>query len=57
MEISGLARLLSRDDQAQAVRWALVEKVKSQINAGTYDTPGKVDHVLEHLLGDLNNQE
>jgi anti-sigma28 factor (negative regulator of flagellin synthesis) len=57
VEISGLARLLSQDDQAQAVRWALVEKVKAEISAGSYDAPGKVDQVLEQLMGDLKSHQ
>lgn len=53
VEISSLARLLSREDQAQGVRQALVEQIKAEIAAGVYDKPEKVDQVLSHLLEDL----
>lgn len=55
VEISSLARLLSREDQAQGVRWALVEQIKAQISSGVYDQTDKVDHVLSSLLNDLDH--
>ncbi|MAX25926.1 MAG: hypothetical protein CMJ19_15620 [Phycisphaeraceae bacterium] len=54
VEISSLGRLLSREDQAQGVRMALVEKVKAEIALGAYDKPEKVDQVLNRLHEDLN---
>ena len=39
VEISSLAKLLSREDQAQGVRMALVEKAKAEIASGSYDNP------------------
>ena len=53
MEISSLARLLSREDQAQVVRLALVEQIKAEITTGVYDKPEKVDQVLNQLFEEL----
>ncbi len=53
VEISSLARVLSQEDQAQGVRWELVEKVKAQISSGTYDSPDKIDQALERLFKDM----
>ena len=54
VEISNLARVLSQEDQAQSVRWELIEKVKAQISDGTYDSPDKIDQVVERLFKDLD---
>jgi anti-sigma28 factor (negative regulator of flagellin synthesis) len=54
VEISSLGRLLSREDQAQGVRMALIEKVKAEIALGSYDKPEKVDQVLNRLFVDLD---
>lgn len=53
VEISSLARLLSREDQAQVVRLALVEQIKAEITTGVYDKPEKVDQVLNQLFEEL----
>ena len=53
VEISSLAKLLSREDQAQGVRMALVEKAKAEIASGSYDQPEKVDQLLNQLLQEL----
>jgi len=54
VEISNLARVLSQEDQAQNVRWELIEKVKSEISSGTYDSPDKIDQVVDRLFKDLD---
>ncbi len=53
VEISEMAQLLSREDQAQGVRQALVAQVKAEIQAGVYETPEKLDAAMTHLMQSL----
>jgi hypothetical protein len=36
--------------EKDSIRWDLVERVRREIEAGTYDTPEKMDLALERLL-------
>lgn len=54
VEISPEARLASLVAQVPAVRKDLVERVKSEIAAGTYDTQQKMDIALERLMDEQN---
>lgn len=53
VELSEQARLLSKLKQLPEVREGLVNSVKSQIEAGTYDTPERLDTALQAMLDDL----
>jgi negative regulator of flagellin synthesis FlgM len=49
-EFSNAAQLLSK---IPAVRQDLIDRVKSEIDAGTYETDAKLDAAIESLLEDL----
>lgn len=53
LEVSELATYLSKLSAMPPVRTELVETVRRQIAAGTYDTPEKMDAAMEELLRDL----
>ena len=44
------AWLVSRTRQLPGVRWDVVARVKRQIDAGTYDTPERLDIAVERML-------
>lgn len=52
-DFSTAATLLSRLNALPDVRQDLVERVREQINAGTYETPEKLDQALTGLAEDL----
>lgn len=54
VEFSKTAQLLSKLAELPDVRQELVDRVRSQISSGTYETPEKLDAAIENLLGDLN---
>ena len=53
VELSPRAQLLSKIAQLPEVRQDLVDRVRSEIDSGTYDTPEKVDALMDSLLEDL----
>ncbi len=53
IELSANADWLDRIHQMPDVRAELVEQVRAQIAAGTYDTTDKVDAILDDLLNDI----
>ena len=55
VELSEQARLLSKLKQLPEVREGLVNSVKSQIDAGTYDTDERFDTAINALLDDLSS--
>jgi len=55
VELSEQARLLSKLKQLPEVREGLVNSVKSQIEAGSYDTPERFDTAINALLDDLSS--
>ncbi len=54
VELSDQARLLSKLKQLPEVREGLVNSVKSQIEAGNYDTAERFDTAVNALLDDLS---
>lgn len=52
VEVSELATYMSKLRQLPPVRQALIESVKAEIAAGTYDSPEKLDAALERMLGE-----
>jgi anti-sigma28 factor (negative regulator of flagellin synthesis) len=52
-EAAELAKWAQRASQLPAVRKELVERVKAQIQAGTYETPDKLDAAIAGLLKEL----
>ena len=53
IEISTVARLASRVHELPDVRTELVERVKAEISAGTYETSDRLDVALERLMEEL----
>ncbi|MCL2700836.1 MAG: flagellar biosynthesis anti-sigma factor FlgM [Phycisphaerae bacterium] len=53
IEISSVARLTAAVHTLPDVRAELVERVKADIAAGTYETPDRIDVALERLMDDM----
>ncbi len=53
VEISSIAQLAAKIHDLPEVRAELVQRVKAEIAAGTYETPEKLEAALERLLGSL----
>lgn len=53
VEISSFARQLSELEQVKGVRSDLVENIRKQIQAGTYETPAKLDLAIDTLVEEL----
>jgi len=44
----------TQQPEERPIRWDLVERVRREIEAGTYDTPEKMEVALDRLLQRLN---
>jgi negative regulator of flagellin synthesis FlgM len=53
LELSGMSHLLQAL-KSNDVRVDKVQQIKSQIEAGTYETDDKLDQAADRLLDDLN---
>jgi negative regulator of flagellin synthesis FlgM len=53
VEISAVARLAAKVQQIPDVRTELVERVKAEIAAGTYETPERMEVAVNRLMEDL----
>ncbi|MFA6135305.1 MAG: flagellar biosynthesis anti-sigma factor FlgM [Phycisphaerae bacterium] len=53
VEISDAAKLIEKVHQIPDVRVDLVERVKAEIAAGTYETPERIEIALNNLMDDL----
>ena len=53
IEISDVAKLAAKIGELPPVRTELVERVKAQIVAGTYETTEKLDIAADRLMDDL----
>ena len=53
VEISNAAALAAKVQEIPDVRADLVARVKGEIEAGTYETPERIDAAVEKLLDDL----
>ncbi len=53
VELSPHARLLDQIRQLPEVRQDLIDRIKDEIDAGTYDTPEKVDAAVEGLVAEI----
>jgi anti-sigma28 factor (negative regulator of flagellin synthesis) len=54
VEFSRTAQLLSKLAELPDVRQGLIDRVKGEIAAGTYETPEKIEAAVNGLLGDAN---
>lgn len=52
VQLSDAAQVLAAAKE-NPIRQELVDRVKAEINAGTYETPDKYDAALDELLSDL----
>jgi negative regulator of flagellin synthesis FlgM len=53
VEISTIARLAAQVHELPAVRAEVVNRVKAEIAAGTYETPEKIDIAIDRLMDEL----
>lgn len=53
VEVSQVAQYLSKLQQMPDVRQDLVDRVRSEIAKGNYDTPDKVEALMDELMQDL----
>jgi negative regulator of flagellin synthesis FlgM len=51
--ISAAAEAAIQASEAGGVRQDLVNRIRSEIAAGTYETPGKIDAALDRLLDEI----
>jgi Anti-sigma-28 factor, FlgM len=54
VELSDRARYLSRLSQPSPVREDLVQRVRGEIEGGQYETPERIEGVLDALSDDLD---
>ena len=53
VELSRAAQFISKLISKNEVREDLVDRVKQELAAGTYETPDKIDAALDELLSEL----
>lgn len=53
VEISNVAQLAAQVQELPAVRAEVVNRVKAEIAAGTYETPEKIDVAIDRLMEEL----
>ena len=53
VEISPAAEAAIQASESSEIRLDLVNQIRAQIAAGTYETPGKLDAALERLLDEI----
>ncbi len=53
VDISPAAEEASRVAETRPIRQALVDSIRAQIAAGTYDTPAKLETALERMLDEI----
>jgi negative regulator of flagellin synthesis FlgM len=53
VDISAAAEAASRAAETNGIRTDLVNHIRSQIAAGTYETPAKLDAALERLFDEM----
>lgn len=53
VEISDLARWKALLDKVPDIRFERIEKIRAEIDAGTYETPEKLQRAIERLLEEI----
>jgi negative regulator of flagellin synthesis FlgM len=56
VEISSAGRMLEKASQSSAVRAERMAQIKAAIDAGTYETPEKLEAALEKLLDEFDRE-
>ena len=52
-EISPVSQLLNKLAEVPDVRQGRIDKVRAELDAGTYETPAKLDAAIDNLAPDL----
>ena len=55
VEVSDMAYYMSQLRSLPPVRQDLIDQVRSQVEAGTYETPQKIDAAIEAMFDDLGS--
>ncbi|UCG33457.1 MAG: flagellar biosynthesis anti-sigma factor FlgM [Phycisphaerales bacterium] len=53
VEISDLARFMGQLHGASMIRHGLVERIRAEIEAGTYETPERINATVDILIEEL----
>ena len=53
VEISEVAKLAAKIDEVPEIRADLVQRIKDEIAAGTYETPERIEITVERLMEEL----
>ncbi len=53
-EALDLGNVQQAESSSAGVRFELVNRIKAEIAAGTYDTPDKMDIALDRMIGRMN---
>jgi anti-sigma28 factor (negative regulator of flagellin synthesis) len=56
-DVSSAMKLAGRASELPEIRWDLVNRVKAEIAAGTYETPERIEATAEILLTELLGPE
>jgi negative regulator of flagellin synthesis FlgM len=56
VELSDAARLLAKLQGLPEIRQELVDRVRAEIEAGTYETPELIDQTIEAMLGEIEQE-
>lgn len=56
VELSDAARLLAKLQGLPEIRQELVDRVRAEIEAGTYETPERIDQTIEAMLGEIEQE-
>lgn len=54
VEVSDVARYLAKLREVPGVRQELVDRVRGEIDAGTYESPDKIEKAIDELIEDLS---
>lgn len=54
VDLSSTARIFSQLNNTDGIRQELVARIRAEIEAGTYETPDKLDAAIEGLAQDLS---
>lgn len=57
VDISSAGKILDELNQSSEVRQERLNQIKAEIEAGTYDTPEKLEAALDRLLDEIDSDE
>ncbi len=57
VEISSVGRMLDKLNQSSEVRAERLAHIKAEIDAGTYETPEKLEVAIEKLLAEVHSRD